>query len=80
MNAGKGDKRRPTDEKAFGNNMDLIQHREMIKELLEVVAPCNPQCPEINDMEGDECPQDHKNKCGRCDVVHRARKLLNKPI
>lgn len=71
--AGKGSKRRPTNEKTFGDNYDRIKYRQTIKELLTVVLPCNAQDPTITT---EECPVDHKGCCGRCEIVHRARKIL----
>jgi hypothetical protein len=50
-------------------------YRNIIRELLEIAQPCNPQHPAL--QQGDECPEGHKFACGRCDIVHRARKIMD---
>ena len=49
---------------------------DVIAELLEIVKDCNPQDPELESHEGDDCPVDHPGCCGRCEIVHRARAFL----
>ena len=48
---------------------------DLINELIEMARPCNPQAPEL--WEFVECPEDHPFCCGRCELVHRARKWVS---
>jgi hypothetical protein len=48
--------------------------KALIAEMVEYLLPCNPQAPEL--QEYDECPEDHEYCCGRCELLHRARKFL----
>lgn len=60
--------------------------KELVVLLEEVVAeddwplrPCNPQDPMLEwpHHEG-ECPVDHQNRCGTCDIKHRIRAAIAK--
>lgn len=48
----------------------------LVRDLLEMIQPCNPQAPEL--LDHPECPEGHPLACGRCAVAHRARAWLHK--
>jgi hypothetical protein len=50
MSAGKGDARRPTNDKVYGENYDLI-FRKMVKEVCKLDKNCD--CSEEHDSDHD---------------------------
>lgn len=54
----------------------MVNVVDIIIDLMRIAEECNPQSPELQKLA--ECPVDHPECCGRCEIVHKARAMVVK--